>query len=341
MLRSPMAPESVFKTESKPGMARSATKAPRSAGCSYARELISGNRMCPRSAGRDSVVMPSSVRVRPESRSVSHLEDAADESHRQLEDETKDDPGGADDNARQRFAILKAGATGHDVGHDAQHEADRGGTGNDGQDEADDAERIARIGCCWLRGGLVVGHSVIPPESVFDPAKASLSSPPFVIRGCVSCGSCGRGGRYSPTDPSISSRTTSRCPTCRAYSCSKCARIQPRVGGSLENRPPNRPRSVNSAFPATASVREAIAASRAVRSGTLSSGKTSQPFPLGFSSPRGSDVCSASKPHCIQRRSTKTRCLSSPSGDQPEGTTLLLSWSSLSPTSLASSVARW
>src|SRR5215217_1220537 len=188
MLRSPMAPESVFKTESKPGMARSATKAPRSAGCSYARELISGNRMCPRSAGRDSVVMPSSVRGRPESRSVSHLEDAADESHRQLENETKDDPGGADDNARQRFAILKAGATGNDVGHDAQHEADRGRTGNDGQDEADDAERISGIGCCWLRGGLVVGHSGIPPEGVFDPAKASLSSPPFVIRGYVSCG---------------------------------------------------------------------------------------------------------------------------------------------------------
>ena len=54
MLRSPMAEESVLRTESKPGMARSATSAPRSAGCSYARELMSGNRMRPRRAGRDS-----------------------------------------------------------------------------------------------------------------------------------------------------------------------------------------------------------------------------------------------------------------------------------------------
>jgi len=78
MLRSPMAPEIVLRTESKPGMARSATKAPRSAGCSYARELISGNRIRPRSAGRDSVVMPSSVRALGDRLgSTAHLEYAA------------------------------------------------------------------------------------------------------------------------------------------------------------------------------------------------------------------------------------------------------------------------
>ena len=57
MLRSPMAEESAYDRV-EAGMARSATRAPRSAGCSYARELMSGNRMRPRRAGRDSVVMP-------------------------------------------------------------------------------------------------------------------------------------------------------------------------------------------------------------------------------------------------------------------------------------------
>ena len=53
---------------------------------------------------------------------------------------------------------------------------------------------------------------------------------------------------YSPTAPSISSRTTSRCPTCRAYSWRRWTRIQPSVGGSLVNRPPSPARSVSSAL---------------------------------------------------------------------------------------------
>src|SRR4029453_9124914 len=55
-------------------------------------------------------------------------------------------------------------------------------------------------------------------------------------------------GRYSPTDPSTNSLTTSRCPTWRAYSCSRWARIQPSVGGSVENRPPSLARSIGSAL---------------------------------------------------------------------------------------------
>jgi hypothetical protein len=55
-------------------------------------------------------------------------------------------------------------------------------------------------------------------------------------------GRSGSVASYSPTLPSINSRTTSRCPTCRAYSCSRWMSIQPSVGGSLENRPPSRAR---------------------------------------------------------------------------------------------------
>src|SRR4249920_424072 len=139
MLRSPMAEETAFRTESNPGMARSATSAPRSAGCSYARELMSGNRMRPRRAGSDSVVMPSSVRGEVGLRSA-HLEDAADESHGQLEDESKHEPRGADDDASEGLAVLEAVAPRDDQGHDAQDEPDGRGTRNDSQDEPDEPE---------------------------------------------------------------------------------------------------------------------------------------------------------------------------------------------------------
>src|SRR3954469_14502546 len=107
MLRSPMAEESALRTESKPGMERRATRAPRSAGCSYARELMSGKRIRPRRAGRDSVVMPSSVRARVAESGSAHLEDPAQQPHGHLQDESEHDPGDADDDAGQRLAVLE------------------------------------------------------------------------------------------------------------------------------------------------------------------------------------------------------------------------------------------
>ena len=49
----------------------------------------------------------------------------------------------------------------------------------------------------------------------------------------------------SPVEPSVSSRTMSRCPACRAYSCSTCSRIQWSWGASagVANRPPREARS--------------------------------------------------------------------------------------------------
>src|SRR6476620_4709167 len=160
MLRSPIAEESALRTESKPGMARSATRAPRSAGCSYARELMSGKRIRPRRTGRDSAVMPSSVRARGSRAESEHVLHHAGEEASQLGNDAEPDPDNPNDDARECFAVLEARSPRNDECHDAQHQSDGGRARNNRQDQANDAEGIAGIGGCWLRGGLVVGHDV-------------------------------------------------------------------------------------------------------------------------------------------------------------------------------------
>ena len=51
---------------------------------------------------------------------------------------------------------------------------------------------------------------------------------------------------YSPTWPTACSQTASRCPTCRAYSCSRWNSTRSRVGGGAPSqRTPGRPVSVS------------------------------------------------------------------------------------------------